>query len=414
MSGIDPDHLQAHHIPQSVLPHPAGELVADWARISQRSQAIVREREDLPRLIARFEELCGDAKNAQPEAFHVEEAFLGWAFCEWLIESSRGIGQSDALRAEQRARLAVDIADRLEPVHYGVALVQDLRGRARVSLGEALRHRPDLWGADEALCRAESLLDQGTGDTLETGYLLETRAALRRDQHRLVEAHWTIDDAIAVYRRHRELHLLGRAFVEKGRIYATEHDLEAGIQWLRKGLGLLDPTRERRLELGARLALMLCLLESHRAQEAGFLLKASRAEFHAHAGEVLGLRFLWLEGKIHQALGDLEPAEACLVQARLGFVERGLGFDAATTSLDLAGLYAAQGRAAEMRRVAEEMLPIFRAQDLHREAIAALIVFQQAVRVERVSMELLREIRLYLDRARKDHRLRFEYLAEPR
>ena len=54
------------------------------------------------------------------------------------------------------------------------------------------------------------------------------------------------------------------------------------------------------------------------------------------------------------------------------------------------------------------MRPIFQARDLHREAIAALIVFRQAVRMERVSESLLREIQLYLERARKDHRLRFE------
>jgi len=85
-----------------------------------------------------------------------------------------------------------------------------------------------------------------------------------------------------------------------------------------------------------------------------------------------------------------------------------MGFDAALVSLDLAGLYAGQGRAAEMRRLTEEMLPIFSARDLHREAIAALIVFQQAVRMEEVSTDLLQEIGGYLQQARCDHKLRFE------
>ena len=260
--------------------------------------------------------------------------------------------------------------------------------------------------------RSEVLLDEEPGETLETGHRLEARASLCRDQQRLPEAHLLADGAIAIYRRHRELHLLGRAFVEKGKTYAAEHDLEAAIHWLRKGLGVLDPTRERCVELGARLDLMLCLLDGGRAQEAGFLLRASRSEFEAHAGELLGFRFRWLEGKIQQSLGDVETAEQSLAAARRGFMERGLGFDAAGVSLDLAGLYASQGRVAEMRRMAEEMLPILQSQDLHREAIAALIVFQQAVRMERVSTEFLREIRHYLERARKDHRLRFEYLGE--
>jgi len=388
----------------------ASPLRLDWARLAERTQALACEREALPLLIVRFEEIAiGERKRLALET----GAFHGWAFCEWLIETSRELAQSDACRAAEQAGLAVEIVDRLEPVRYGAALVQDLRARARVSLGEALRRRPDLWGADEALSSAEALLDEGTGDSLEGGYLLEARASLRRDQQRLAEAHRCVDEAVAIYRRHRELHLLGRAFVEKGKIHATAHDLEAAIHWLRKGLGLLDPTRERRFELGARLALLLCLQESARAQEASFLLRASRAELAAHAGDLLGLRFLWLEGKIQQSLGDLEQAELSLAEARRGFIERGLGFDAAGVSLDLAGLYAAQGRAAETRLVAEEMLPIFRSPDLHREAIAALIVFQQAVRMERMSDSLLREIRQYLERARKDHRLRFEYTGDP-
>ena len=52
-----------------------------------------------------------------------------------------------------------------------------------------------------------------------------------------------------------------------------------------------------------------------------------------------------------------------------------------------------------------------RSRDLHREAIGALIVFQQAVRMENLDADLLAQIRSYLRRARKDHKLRFEYTA---
>lgn len=414
---------------RSVLARPAGETPErllsfrsaesfetsepprlDWARLEERAQAMAEERSGLPLLLALFDRIPAEERRAKAFA---QGAFHSWAFCEWLIETSHELSQSDAFRAEEQARLATEIADGLEPVRYGAALVHDLRARAQVCLGETLRHRSDLWGADDAFSRAEALLDEGTGDTLETGYLLEARASLRRDQQRLAEAHRLADESISIYRRHRELHLLGRAFVDKGKTYAAEHDLEAAIHWMRKGLGLLDPTRERRFELGARLGLMLCLLESGRAQEAGFLLRASRSEFEVHAGELLGLRFRWLEGKVQHSLGELDEAERSLAEVRRGFIERGLGFDAAGASLDLAGLYGAQGRAVEMRRVAEEMLPIFRSQDLHREAIAALIVFQQAVRMERMSADFLREIRHYLERARKDNRLRFEYTGEP-
>jgi hypothetical protein len=80
-------------------------------------------------------------------------------------------------------------------------------------------------------------------------------------------------------------------------------------------------------------------------------------------------------------------------------------------SLELATLYAELGRFSHMRRLADEMLPIFRAQDIHREALAALVVFQQAARMENVTLELAREIAAYLDRARGQPELRFEPAA---
>ena len=63
-----------------------------------------------------------------------------------------------------------------------------------------------------------------------------------------------------------------------------------------------------------------------------------------------------------------------------------------------------------MRRLAEEILPIFRARDLHREAIAALLALRQASRMETRSARLLAEIRGHLDRARRDSPLGFEPL----
>ncbi len=81
---------------------------------------------------------------------------------------------------------------------------------------------------------------------------------------------------------------------------------------------------------------------------------------------------------------------------RKELIERDLGFDAALLSLDLANIYARQGRSAEMRRLAEEMLPIFKSRDIHREAIAALLVFQKSAEMERVTLGLIREVSSYL------------------
>lgn len=394
-------------------PPPPPVLAAGYGAIFERALLrlgdlaceLAGERERVPRLSARLEALPLKERRS---ALRSDPVFQLWPFCEWLIEEGHRLLHVDLVRAEERADLAVILAEELDPRTYGAPLINDIKARAWACTGEVLRVFSDLRSAEEAFALAGSFVGEGTGDALEEAWILELKAGLRRDQQRTVEAHLLLDEVIAVYRQYRDFHLVGRGFVAKGRVYGADHDLEAAVRWLRKGLGLLDPTRERHLELAARHSLMLYLHESGHHQEAWFLLKASRPEFQEHGGELLGLRLRWLEGKIQQVLGFLDDAGRALSEARAGFVAQGIGFDAASVSLDLAGLYAAQGRASEMRRLAEEMLPIFRSRDLHREAIAALIVFQQAVQMEKLTSPLLHEIRSYLQRARKDHKLRFE------
>ena len=95
------------------------------------------------------------------------------------------------------------------------------------------------------------------------------------------------------------------------------------------------------------------------------------------------------------------------VEVREGFLEWGSGYDAALAALDLALLYADEGRSAEMRRLARAMAPVFRAQDVHREALAALLLFVEAAGREEADRRLVEHLTDYLHRARHDPRLRY-------
>jgi tetratricopeptide (TPR) repeat protein len=370
-----------------------------------KAEEVSRERRLLPGLIAHLR------TRSVPELRDLlvgEGELRSWLFCEWLIEELRPSLYVDPPRARELAELAVAIAGSLDPESYGVPLIHDLQARAWAHAAEALRVLWVLRNAEGAMATAEDLVGQGTGDALEEAQVHEIKAALWRDQHRPAEAHRLLDEVIRVYRQYRDSHLVGRAFIQKGEVHGSCGELEPAIRWLRRGLDLIDPTRDRHLDLSVRQSLMLYLHESGRHREARFLLKASRPEFHQHGGELLNLRLVWLEGKIHGSLGFVEKAEECLTGARQGFIRLGIGFSAAAVSLDLAALYAGQGRPAEIRRLSAEMLLIFQARDLHQEAVAALIAFQRAVAMEGVSSKLLADLRSYLERARKDPQLRFE------
>jgi hypothetical protein len=52
-------------------------------------------------------------------------------------------------------------------------------------------------------------------------------------------------------------------------------------------------------------------------------------------------------------------------------------------------------------------VPVFEAQDVHREAATALMLFQDAVRSDQVTLGYLLELSGYLERARMDPTLAF-------
>ena len=85
-----------------------------------------------------------------------------------------------------------------------------------------------------------------------------------------------------------------------------------------------------------------------------------------------------------------------------------MAFDAALLSLDLAILSIEEGRTAEVRDLAGEMVEIFRFRDVHPEVLAALAVFQAAAGLDAVTAELVRDLAGYLTRARREPGLRFE------
>ena len=85
-----------------------------------------------------------------------------------------------------------------------------------------------------------------------------------------------------------------------------------------------------------------------------------------------------------------------------------MAFDAALVTLELTELYARQGCTAEVKELSLEMAGIFQAQDVPREALAALLFFQRAAQRERATTKLVREISAFLQQLRTNPELRFE------
>jgi hypothetical protein len=149
------------------------------------------------------------------------------------------------------------------------------------------------------------------------------------------------------------------------------------------------------------------LHEAGQSAEARHLLRESSDLYTRHGDPLTLLRRLWLEADLLKAEGDVSAAETAYRAVRDGFLAQGIGYDAALSALDLALLYAQERRTPELKQLVEEIVPVFEAQDVHREAATALMLFQDAVRSDQVTLGYVLELSRYLERARMDPTLAF-------
>jgi tetratricopeptide (TPR) repeat protein len=331
--------------------------------------------------------------------------FRTWALCERVAVESIKQAPNHPKESLELAELALLIAELLPA---GQAWSLRVQGYAWAHVSNALRACNDLPKADEAIGRAWKLWEAGTpGDPglLNPAWLPGLEAALRRDQRRFPEALKRIEEALALDAGG----LRGEILLTKANIHDALGDPEGSTAALFEAVSLIDPAREPRLAFGLRFNLLSDLCQLARFEEAEPRLQ----EVHALAerlGEELDLtRAVWLNGKIAAGLGRLSEARAAFEQARRVFSRRELAFDYALVSLELAMLLLEQGRTAEVKALADEMLQIFRTQKVEREALEALRLFCDAAQREAATIELARQVVKFLNRAQHDPELRFVY-----
>jgi hypothetical protein len=176
---------------------------------------------------------------------------------------------------------------------------------------------------------------------------------------------------------------------------------------LRRSLDLLDPREDPRWFLTVRHNLIVALVADGRPREAFALLFHTRPLYLKLGERIMLLRLRWLEGVVAQGLLRFEQAEAAFHEVRAAFVELGLDYDAAVVTLDLAMVFAQQGRTDDMRRLAMEMMTFFESHQIHREAMAAFLVFCNAAKMETAGVGLVREVGAFLKIARNAPNVRF-------
>lgn len=331
-----------------------------------------------------------------------------WGGIELLLRLSREEWGGDPRAAEDWAVLALEILPKLPAELYGRVFLADLRVRVWCFIGNALRIRGDHRGAAAAFDKAEAFLDRGCRDPVERAELLTMRSILLRARCHFEPALRLLDQVIAIYRWAGDRHRLCRALIVKSITLRVACRPRESLAPLHEARSLVDAETEPLLLLSIQHNLGISINEAGDPREAARLLPEVRRLARIVGGHLDQLRGDWLAGLVADNLGEMARAETMLRRARDGFIEEGLGFDAALVSLDLAASYLRAGRTTETQQLAHEMLPVFHSLDIHREALAALAIFRQATELETVTIGMVRDIATYLRQTGSLPPLRFE------
>lgn len=355
----------------------------------------VVEWQEAPGLLRRLEELPFPEQVRQAEE---DESLHTWGISQLLLQRSREIVSENPRKALERAELAVTVSRHLSAA-YDPGWVLDLRARAYAHLGNARRVIGELLSAETAFRKAESLLERShTGNVWAEAEILDMKASLWIDQRKFGEAEGLLKRVRELYRQEGDAHGSAKVFLKTAKLFRERGDLEQAIDSLQGTDQEISPSEEPHLYALARYNLLAFLALADRFEEAQDLISEVRDLFRETARPLEMIRLRWTEGNIAFGLGRLDEAEAAYREVRQDFLKHGVLYSVALVSLDLALLLSRQGRTEELKRLAAELMEIFAAQEVHREATAALVLFQRACEEERVTAELISRLSVLLRR----------------
>lgn len=331
-------------------------------------------------------------------------ASLSWALAARICDASAQAAADKADRALELAKLALFVAQRVTE--------ENLRPRAEgycwAFIGNALRVANDFAGAGAAFGKAKNLWEAGRNaeECLPAWRLLDLEASLRRDQHHF-------QPALALLERARALaggspQIISRILLKREYVFERQGDLESALAVLAEATPFVEAAGDTRLLFALRFNTADNLCQLGRVEEAIPLVDQARRLAIELGNGLDSIRVRWLEGRVAAGLGSSADAEATFEEVRNALKKHKLPYDFAMASLDLAMIYREQQRWPEIQELAVQMVAIFRAHEIHREALAAVSLFQEAAAKQAVTGELVRQLRTYFEEARCRPGLRFE------
>jgi tetratricopeptide (TPR) repeat protein len=331
--------------------------------------------------------------------------FRGVVLAGKLLDESKRIVPGEPQRAFDLAQAAETVLLQTRAVPG----ISDFYARAAAFQANALRAQGHLQDAEARFAFARFFIQQqGVTDSALIAEIDCCEAALALDQRRLADAEKLLNRSIHMWTIAGEPASAAHPMLTLGRLHALQGDYGKAIELAQRAAETAGEG-DRRLSLYARHNQANYLCEAGAFETAAAVLAEAHDLYEEFPDAFTQHRLVWLEAKIAVGQGRLEEAEDSFLTVRQAFFDDALGYDAALVSIDLALLYARQGRTAELKSLAEQMHLVFVSQEIHREATAALLLFQEAARRDALTLETLEELAAYLRAARGNPTLRFRH-----
>lgn len=377
------------------------ESVAHAVEVEAQLRRFEEDARTAPELLASLRALSPEQRLLRIE--NSPRRFANLALGEALLDEARACLPGDPKGSLAWARTLEAVASAY-PVPYEAHGVMALayQGNAFRALGDFDRGRRLLLRSQELLVERQVL------DPEVTAELHSFFGSLETDHRRFAEAVEHLETAADLYRTTGEEERLARVLIQIGTLYVIMQDVPAALQADKAALALLPVEEHQALHLGARLNYANHLFEAGEPLRARDVLDYEFTLYVTEADSYTRLLFDWLQARLAGALGEPKKAESGLLAVRNELVRQGQGFDVAIACLDLAALYYELDRPEDVQRIAAQAVELFQAHALHREALAALMLFLEAARARTVTEDTLRQVSRFLQDAQRDPAARFQ------
>jgi tetratricopeptide (TPR) repeat protein len=341
-----------------------------------------------------------------------DETYQTWGFCRLLQRLS---GEAAARRppeggrAADLASLAVAVSYRLEST-YDADWIEDQQARSYALLGEARRLMGELHAAGDAFEMARQALTAGTAYPSVEAEVVALEALLRRDQRRLVTAANLFDRVHHLHTDRRRAiadpevidpHLGGRALLHRAWCVYHLGQPEAAAAALERAEELLDDERAPGLGLALRHGRVWTALALRDFEAAAARLAPATVLVGQVGDEAVGLRLRRAAARVATAAGETCTAKKTLRETATAFAAIDQGIDCALALIELADLCLRTGDDDGLKPLVDETLLAFSSNEVQRAEMSALILLQQAIEGEQLTIGLAERLAVMIEKGRR-------------